>query len=508
MSRVLIFGLDGATFDLIAPWAAQGYLPTLRRLMDDGVWGPLESTVPPMTSPAWPSFATGKFPAKHGVFDFVSAHSGTFNIVNATAIDARTLWEILSVHGHRVGVINVPVTYPPRPVNGFLISGLLSPLAAKVTYPGDLLDPLESELGRRYRVMPSIQYKPGNEDTFIRDLESLVEARARFAERLMRDHPWDFMMVHFLATDLAQHALWRFMDPDHPRHQPGNPYQDAIRCIYQRVDAALGRLIDVAGEDTTVIVMSDHGFGPLHGVVNLNILLWQKGLLRFKHTPLAMLRAFTFRHGITPSFAYGMLSRLGLHNLVSRVSKSTRNAVYNKFLSFDDIDWGRTTAYSLGHVGQIYLNVTGGDYDGALQAVVDALGDLRTPDGRPMVERVIRRADLPGGAHAAEGRGHGWLSLHLVSPVCHRRQRDQQADPRRLGLASHARRVDRARAAGPRWRAGAGGADRRPGADRAVPAGLSSPRRHGRARAGWHPAPVGPGRPCARDRGGQRRAGT
>ena len=138
--KVFVIGLDGATFDLILPWAAQGLLPTLDRLIKGGAWSPLESTIPPMTSPAWPSFATGKYPSKHGVFDFVSAHNGTFNVVNATAVDARSLWDILSAHGKRVGVVNVPVTYPPRPVNGFLISGLLSPSAQGITYPADLLD--------------------------------------------------------------------------------------------------------------------------------------------------------------------------------------------------------------------------------------------------------------------------------------------------------------------------------------------------------------------------------
>ena len=247
MSKLLIVGLDGATFDLIAPWAEQGKLPALQRLMNGGTWGALESTVPPMTSPAWPTFATGKFPAKHGVFDFVSARSGTFNVVNATAVDARSLWDILSAHEKRVGVMNVPVTYPPHEVSGFLISGLLSPAAAKVTYPEGLLAPYEDDLGQRYRVMPSIQYKPGRENEFLRDLEDLVEQRARFASRLMRDEPWDFMMVHFLSTDLAQHALWRHMDPNHPRYEPGNPHQDAILRVFQRVDVALGKLLSQIG---------------------------------------------------------------------------------------------------------------------------------------------------------------------------------------------------------------------------------------------------------------------
>ena len=416
--RMLILGLDGATLDVVRPWAEADQLPALKALMERGAWGPLESTIPPMTSPAWPSFATGKYPAKHGVFDFVSAHSGSFNVINATAVRAPSLWELLSAHGKRVGVINVPVTYPPRPVNGFMISGLLSPSGAQVTYPADLLERYE---GREapYRVMPSIQYKPGNEGPFLDDLEALVEARERYALHLMHDQPWDLFMVHFLSTDLAQHAMWRYMDPAHPQFEPGNPYQGAIQRIYRRVDRAVGALLAEAGEQTTAIVMSDHGFGPLHGVVNLNILLWQQGLLHFKRDPLTRLRAALFRRGITPKLAYNLVARLNLQNVVARVAKSTRNAVYNKFLSFDDVDWARTVAYSLGHVGQIYINVAGREregiiargaaYEEAVERVVDALGTLTMPDGRPMVERVIRAAELPGGPYADDGP-----DLHLV----------------------------------------------------------------------------------------------
>jgi predicted AlkP superfamily phosphohydrolase/phosphomutase len=417
MTKILIFGLDGATFDLIRPWAEEGKLPTLQRLMCQGTWGPLESTVPPMTSPAWPSFATGKYPAQHGVFDFVSAHSGTFNIVNATGVKAQPLWDILSAQGRHVGVMNVPVTYPPHPVNGFMISGLLSPSTAQVTYPDDLLERYEH--GSKYRVMPSIQYKPGNEHQFLQDLESLADTRALFASRLMRDRPWDFLMVHFLAVDLAQHALWRYMDPAHPQHVPDNPFQHAIQRIYQRVDRAMGKLLQQVDDETTVIVMSDHGFGPLHGVVNLNILLWEQGLLHFKRTPWTRLRAALFHRGLTPKAIYDWLVRFNLQDIVARVGKSTRNAVYNKFLSFDDVDWDRTIAYSLGHMGQIYVNVEGRErrgivargaaYEEAVERVVAALDTLTLPDGQRMVERVIRASELPGGKYADEGP-----DLHVV----------------------------------------------------------------------------------------------
>src|SRR5829696_555794 len=115
--KLLILGLDGATFDLIRPWAAAGHLPNLARLMDEGVQANLASTLPPVTSPAWPTFMTGTNPGKHGVFDFIQPTGANFTLVNATRIKQPTIWQRLSQAGRRVGVLNVPVTYPPQPLN-------------------------------------------------------------------------------------------------------------------------------------------------------------------------------------------------------------------------------------------------------------------------------------------------------------------------------------------------------------------------------------------------------
>ena len=236
MTKLLIIGLDGATFDLIKPWAAEGKLPTLAKLMQDGVTGNLESTLPPVTSPAWPTFMTGKNPGKHGVFDFIRPRAGTFDMVNASQIKGKLLWEILSEAGYSVGVLNVPITYPPRKVNGYMVPGLLSPDQGKTVYPPDLLKPYEAELGK-YRLTPNVQYKAGNEDEFIADLHDLIDTQLRYALRLMKDHPTDVLMLHFLATDNGSHALWRFMDQDASAPRSGTGRQ-VWRCAAQGVSTS------------------------------------------------------------------------------------------------------------------------------------------------------------------------------------------------------------------------------------------------------------------------------
>ena len=425
MTKLLIIGLDGATFDLIKPWAAEGKLPALAKLMQDGVTGDLESTLPPVTSPAWPTFMTGKNPGKHGVFDFIRPRAGTFDMVNASQIKGKLLWEILGEAGYSVGVLNVPITYPPRKVNGYMVPGLLSPDQGKTVYPPDLLKPYEAELGK-YRLTPNVQYKAGNEDEFIADLHDLIDTQLRYALRLMKDHPTDVLMLHFLATDNGSHTLWRFMDKTHPRHEPAlaAKYGEALLKVYQHLDEAV-RQVQAAGgraEDArrpNTIVMSDHGFGPLHRTINLNILFIEKGLMHLKPRFFTQLRWWAFRNGLTPATAYKILSKLGLQNITAKVSRKARNEMVGKFLSFEDVDWSKTSAYSMGHVGQIYINLQGREpygsvtpdrYAEARQQVIDALNTLTDPaTGKSLVDRIIPREEAAHGPYADQG-----ADLHLI----------------------------------------------------------------------------------------------
>jgi len=331
------------------------------------------------------------------------------------------LWEILSEAGYSVGVLNVPITYPPRKVNGYMIPGLLSPDQGKTVYPADLLKPYEAELGK-YRLTPNVQYKAGNEAEFIADLHDLIDTQLRYALRLMKDHPTDVMMLHFLATDNGSHALWRFMDPTHPRHDPvlAAKYGDALQKVYQHLDEAVAKVQAAAGAELkATVVMSDHGFGPLHRTINLNILFLEKGLMHLKRNFSTQLRWWAFRNGLTPAAVYKLLSKLGLQNITAKVSRKARNEVVGKFLSFEDVDWSQTIAYSMGHVGQIYLNVQGREphgiitadrYAAARQQVIEALNTITDPaTGKSMVDRIIPREEAAHGPYADQG-----ADLHLI----------------------------------------------------------------------------------------------
>lgn len=409
--RILIFGVDGATFDLILPWAEAGYLPAFNRLLKSGVHCNLESTLPPVTSPAWPTFMTGCNPGKHGVFDFIRPKGDGFDLVNATSIRRPTIWQILSEAGVKVGVMYVPVTYPAQPVNGFMITGLLSPSrGGNICYPSNLISRYEAELGP-YRITPRVQYAPGMEQPFIEDAYDLIETQGRWGLHLIQNEPWDVFMLHFLSLDVMQHAMWRFMDKNHPRHEPG-PFENAIRNGYKLVDDAMGKILDSLNDDVTVLVMSDHGFGPLNAIVNLNLYLMECGLLKLKHDVWTQLKTFAFRRGISPDTIFRWLAKVGVQNIVARVSKNTRNQVMGKFLSYDSVDWSHTLAYSMGHVGQVYLNIKGREpngivtplqYDQVIGQVKDALSKLTDSTGRPIVTRMVTRSEVYHGPFAGYG---------------------------------------------------------------------------------------------------------
>lgn len=414
--KLLIIGLDGATFDLIRPWAAAGHLPNLARLMEEGVQAKLASTLPPVTSPAWPTFMTGCNPGKHGVFDFIQPSGANFTLVNSSRIKQPTIWQRLSQAGYKVGVLNVPVTYPPQPLNGFMITDFLSPRHAQISYPADLISRYRGDLGD-YRIAPDVQYKPGNEAEYIKDIYDLIRAQGDWALTLIANEAWDVMMVHFIALDIMMHALWRYMDRSHPRFE-ASPYEHAIRDGYKLADEYIGRLLAHLSAEDTVLVMSDHGFGPLRHMVNLNNFLMKKGLLKLRRDPITRLKAAAFYRGLTPASVYHLIERVGLQNLATRVSRGARNQVVAKFLSFDSVDWSQTIAYSMGHVGQVYLNVAGREPHGIVteanyyqkrQEVMDALYELRDQNGRPLVSQIIPREETYHGPYAANGP-----DLHLI----------------------------------------------------------------------------------------------
>jgi predicted AlkP superfamily phosphohydrolase/phosphomutase len=414
--RVIVIGLDGGTFDLIQPWTEAGHLPTFARLMRDGAWGNLRSTMPPITAPAWSSFVTGKNPGKHGLIDFVTRRPESYDVspVNASLRQGRSLWSLLSDDEKSVIVVNVPLTYPPEPVNGYLVSGLLTPSEqSDFTYPSDLTDELRAS---GYRVHAPQSYAKGDIDRFLASIYETTDTQLETVKRLMQEHPWDFLMYVFRGTDRLQHGLWHFMDPDHPLHgAPGTEkYQNAILEHYQYIDQQLADLLDRVDERTVLILMSDHGAGPFHKYIYMNNWLRRWGLLKIKSAPLTKLKEAMFTLGITPITAYNFLLSLGLGALKGKVTKGKgQEKLARLFLSFKDVDWSQTQVYSLGNAGQLWINLRGrepmgivapgSEYKAVRQDVIDRLMAMEDPEtGERLVDTVYTREELFHGPYAEQ----------------------------------------------------------------------------------------------------------
>jgi predicted AlkP superfamily phosphohydrolase/phosphomutase len=415
--KVLVFGLDGATFDLMLPWIAEGRLPVLGRLVRGGAWGRLRSTVPPITPCAWSSFMTGKNPGKHGLFYFAQPAPNSYRLqfTNASFRHAESLWGYLSRLGRRVGVVNVPMTYPPEPVNGYLISGLDTPdTRSRFTHPESLREELQGQ-ALAYRL--DLCYL-GNmrtnaqRDRRLEELKEIETIRSRALQFLARKYPSDFTMIVHTATDTVQHHFWHYMDPGHDKHDPANAdrYRHAIRDVYVHLDGLLGEALEACGEDTVVMLMSDHGFGPTTNVrVRLNQALEQAGLLAFRRQGPAGRAA---RSGL------GALSRLlratlspGAKKFLARALPRLR--VWGEAAGAVGLDWGKTTAFTneAFRPPSVWLNrqdrfpqgtVTPEGLEGALRATEQALLKLRDPgNGKPLVSHVYRSRDEYQGPYAA-----------------------------------------------------------------------------------------------------------
>lgn len=414
--RVLVIGLDGVTFDLVRPWVEEGKLPIFKHLMEHGTSGSLLSTMPPLSPLAWVSFATGKNPGKHGIFDFTKRDLDSYDITiaNSEDVDGETLWEIISKSGKKVGVINVTVTYPPREVDGFMISGMLTPsLKSDFAFPEDLKMELKKIVGT-YRFDVEEEFGKDREEVFLKDLYRVTEVREKATLYLMKRIDWDFFMVMFYGTELVQNKFWGYMDRTHPNHDPEKfeKYGNTILSYFQRIDQAITKILQNIDGKTTLIIMSDHGHGPLHKVLYVNRWLMELGLLNFKRNISVRVKKWLCRHNL-PMRMYNVLMRLGLGKLRTSVSLRRQIDIVNAFLSFRDVDWSRTKAYSHGHIGRIFLNLKGREpngivepgeeYDTLRKYVIRKLYELRDSEtGEKVVDRAFTKEEIYDGPHLVE----------------------------------------------------------------------------------------------------------
>ncbi len=411
MNKVVIFGIDGGSLKLIEQW--QDELPNFKRFMKNGVYGELESTIPPVTCPAWPCMFTGKNPGKLGMYyfsDFSPRQGNYFRIHSSADYHSSSLWKILNDYGKEVGLLNIPVTFPPHRINTFMVAGAVGMpinLRLAATYPPGLKQELDDVVGG-YKTFNTVAYPPpGKEDTYIRRMEVMLDMRLRAAKYLMGNFSWDLFVCVFTVLDQVQHFFWRHMDENHPHHMP-NKYQNVVKKFYQKIDRAIGELVTELPDGTNILLTSDHGFGGRYGGFLINKWLENNGFLKFKGKPqqywvnrcLYRLGRFLLDH-LSQSlirFVINILPGWLLKKLSSRTAEKSDMAELYK-----SIDWPQTKAYGVVGTG-VYINlknrepegiVEAKDYDNVRDSIIGRLAKLADPrTGEPLSPELFKKEQI------------------------------------------------------------------------------------------------------------------
>ena len=354
--RVAVFSIDGIPYTFIEKMVAKGKLPNLGLLLNTGKCRQMNSVYPTISSVAWSSFMTGVNPANHGIFGFIDREPDPFEmfIPTSSAMKTKTLWEYLSDAGKKVVVINVPVTYLPRKVNGVLVAGFLATKIDKAVYPPEYAEKLKTW---DYRIDVDSWLGRKDKEKFMDDLYLTLKKRVITGFRLMKSEEWDYYHLHIMESDRISHFLWELWENGDP------VWAKRFEDFFEEIDQKLGEFRAMLPDGVKLVVMSDHGFCSVKKEVYINKWLAENGYLKF---------------------------------------------TTDEPKSLEEIST-ETTAYSL-IPGRIYINLKGREWAGSIfqgEEYQDICADIQSkilemtdPDtGDKIVDKVYLRKDIYKGAH-------------------------------------------------------------------------------------------------------------
>jgi len=402
-TKLLILGLDGATFELIRPWADQGKLPNFKKVLEKGSCGILKSTIPPVTAPAWPAMYTGKNPGKLGVFYFEKEQKGTYEpYVGHPEYDEQNFWEILEDAGFKAGLVNCQMTYPPMAMKGFMVSNAPTP-ESEFTYPKEL----KQEITGMYKTKRIGFFESSRED-FLKEMFDGVDKKIKTAKYLMENKDWDMFFFTIIETDNLAHFFFNYMYPEIVGEEDNRKYGDVLFRIYKKADEFLGYLI---GTGNNVLVVSDHGTGfwdlakPAR-VFYANKWLADEGWLTEKKSAKAV--SFMSRIGLSPVNVYNALLKVKI-DMRKYIPKKTQDRIIKPVAS---IDYPNTKAWlriNFSNFGGFRINLEGrelsgavkkSDYDAFREELIAKLKALKDPKtNKNVIRNAWRREDIYEGPH-------------------------------------------------------------------------------------------------------------
>jgi ATP sulfurylase len=358
--RVLIIGLDCAEPSLVfAKYRSE--LPNLQSLVSRGAWGEIESTIPPITVPAWMSALTSKDPGQLGVYGFRNRADHSYEkmtIANSRAITEPAVWDYLGRAGKQSYLVGVPPSFPPKPVNGGMIGCFLSPNAqSKFTYPESLREEI-------LRVAPNYlvdvpNFRTDDKQWLLQKIYEMTEDHFKVVKHLIKEKPWDFLMSVEIGVDRLHHGFWKYHDATHPKHEPNNALINSIHDYYVWLDKQIGGVLELIDDDTSVIVFSDHGAKKMNGGIAINEWLINEGYLVLEEKP----------QGVVP-------------------------------LEKVKVNWGKTRAWgSGGYYARVFLNVQGrepngvippAEYEKVRDELIAKISAIPDDKGKPIATRVYK----------------------------------------------------------------------------------------------------------------------
>jgi len=375
--RLLLIGLDGADWRIIKPLLKEKKLPNLQKLISSGIKGNLKSTLPSWTIPAWETLSTGLTPRELKLPTFLVRKDYKFEPYLFNYQQPKRFFDLLSDQGLKVIVANLPNIYSAYKINGRMIAGWFSSSARKLCYPDNLVKDLEDKIGRKYlidvvgekqereqRIAPA----PEDNNQYLVQLIELVKLRTKFFQQLLRSD-WDFAFLVYVALDRIKHRTWD---------------KKLISKLYSQVDQSLARLISLVGKETNIIIVSDHGFGKVDKVFNINdwliknnyLFLQKKESSRQIKKPLKSIKDFLKAEN---RLFYNFLKKLLA--FFPWLEKEIRNRVNSRKITEVKINWQKTKAWAVGSWGGVYLNLKKRDPQGVV---------LKT-DYKSFVKKLIKK---------------------------------------------------------------------------------------------------------------------
>lgn len=362
--KLAVLGLDCAAPQLVFDQFRKD-LPHLSALMEGGLYGELESTHPPITVPAWSCMMSSRDPGELGFYGFRNRKDYSYDgyaLANSTAVRVPRIWDYLGREGLRSILLGVPQTYPPRPIRGEMVTCFLTPSTeCEYTYPPALKDEVERVSGGY--ILDVENFRTENKQAILDQIFEMTRRRFKTAKHLLRHHPWDYFMMVEMGVDRIHHGFWKYLDQTHPKYEPGNPFEDAIRSYYRYVDGEVGEVISLLPSDCAVMVVSDHGAKKMVGGICFNEWLIQNGYLKLKSSPAA----------VTP---------------IAKV----------------EIDWDHTLAWADGgYYGRLFMNVRGrepngqvdpADYEKVRSRLIEEIAGIEDPSSQNIGSVAYRPDEL------------------------------------------------------------------------------------------------------------------